>query len=133
MFGLMENLIIEASHEDFFIPRVHFDAKTGILEISGESYLEDTVQFYAPILDWLKHYTESVKTPISLNIRLTYFNTSSSRSILDMLNIIKDYRDAGGDVIITWYYNGEDIEIEEEVEDFIIDTGLDINLVTEKD
>jgi len=125
----MENLIIKGSHGDFFMPDINFNAESGILEISGESYLEDTAKFYAPILKWLREYIKIAHGQIIINIKLTYFNTSSSRSILDILYIIKDFEDNKGDVIVNWFYNGEDTEIEEEVEDFMIDTGLKINLI----
>ena len=125
----MDNLKIKGSHGDFFIPEVDFNAKTGILLLSGESYLEDTAKFYAPVLQWLRDYTDKAYGPIMLNIKLTYFNTSSSRSILDILYILKEYEDNGGDVNINWFYNGDDYEIEEEVEDYMIDTGLKINLI----
>ena len=125
----MENLIIKGSHGDFFMPDINFNAESGILEMSGESYLEDTAKFYAPILKWLREYIEVAHGQIILNIKLTYFNTSSSRSILDILYIVKDFEDNKGDVIVNWFYNGEDKEIEEEVEDFMIDTGLKINLI----
>ena len=49
----MEKLIIKGAHDVFFIPAVDFDPETGICEIGGESYLEDTAKCYAPILDWL--------------------------------------------------------------------------------
>lgn len=129
----MDNLIIKGSHGDFFIPDIDFNADTGILEISGESYIEDTTKFYEPVLGWLKEYTKQAYGSIILNIKLTYFNTSSSRSILDILYIVKNYEDKGGDVTVNWYYNGDDYEIEEEVEDYTIDTGLKINLIVNEE
>lgn len=125
----MENLVIRGSHGDFFIPDIELNATTGILTIAGESYLEDTAKFYAPIITWIRNYIKEVKGPIFLKIKLTYFNTSSSRSILDILYILKEYKDNGGDIIINWYYSGDDIEIEEEVEDYELDTELKINLL----
>lgn len=125
----MENLIIKGSHGDFFIPDINFNAHSGVLEISGESYLEDTAKFYAPVLKWLRDYVDQSYGSLILNIKLTYFNTSSSRSILDILYILKEYEDKGGDVTINWFYSGDDYEIEEEVEDYMIDTGLKINLI----
>lgn len=125
----MDNLVIKGSHGDFFIPDINFNAQSGIFEIGGESYLEDTAKFYAPVLNWLRDYTDQAYGPIIFNVKLTYFNTSSSRSILDILYILKEYEDNGGDVTINWFYTGDDYEIEEEVEDYMIDTGLKINLI----
>ncbi|MEA2043650.1 MAG: DUF1987 domain-containing protein [Bacteroidota bacterium] len=125
----MEDLIIEGSHKDYFIPSVNFNAETGVCEISGESFLEDTVDFYKPILSWLKEYTETVKKPLAFIIKLSYFNTSTSRSLLDILNILKTYEENDGELIINWHYDPQDVDMEEDIEDYMIDTGLDINLI----
>ncbi len=125
----MENIIIQGSHKDYFIPSVNFNAQNGMCEIAGESFLEDTVEFYKPLIKWLEEYTTAVKKPIAFIIKLTYFNTSTSRSILDLLNVLKDYEDNGGEVVINWHYDENDIDMEEDIEDYMIDTGLDINLI----
>ncbi len=125
----MENLKIEGSHKNFFIPTVDFNASTGICQIFGESFLEDTMEFYNPILEWLENYIDSVKGPIALIIKLTYFNTSTSRSILDILNLLKDYQEEGGEVVVNWHYDENDVDMGEDIDDYIIDTGLEINKI----
>ena len=128
----LEDIIIEGSHQNFFTPTVKFNAKTGICEISGESFLENTVEFYQPLIDWLKKYTTEVKKPIAFIIKLSYYNTSTSRALLDMLNILKEYEDNGGEVTVNWHYDENDIDMAEDIEDYMIDTGLKINLIPEK-
>jgi hypothetical protein len=125
----MENLEIEGSHKNFFVPSVSFNAKTGICEISGESFLEDTVEFYRPLIDWIEEYINIVQGPLALIIKLTYFNTSTSRSILDILNLLRDYEEAGGEIVVNWHYDENDIDMEEDIDDYIIDTGLEINKI----
>ncbi len=125
----MENIQIIGSHDVFFVPSVNFNAETGICEISGESYLEETLQFYTPLYEWLEQYFKEVDKPITFNVKLTYFNTSSSRCVLDMLNLIKDYENTGGKVMINWHYDPEDSDMVEEIEDYVIDSELNINMV----
>ena len=125
----MENLEIKGSHKNFFIPTVSFNSKTGICEISGESFLEDTVEFYRPLIDWIEEYIVTIKGPLALIIKLTYFNTSTSRSILDILNLMRDYEESGGEVVVNWHYDENDIDMEEDIDDYIIDTGLEINKI----
>lgn len=125
----MEDLIIKGAHKDYFIPSVNFNAQTGICELSGESFLEDTVEFYKPLIAWLSEFVETIKKPIAFIVKLTYFNTSTSRCILDMLNVLKDYEEEGGEVIVNWHYDENDVDMEEDIEDYMIDTGLDINLI----
>lgn len=124
----MENLIIAGERGEYFIPSVDFNAGSGVLEIAGESYLEDTVKFYEPVLNWIKQYMADVKGKIELNIKLTYFNTSSSRSLLDIFYLMKEYENNGGEINVTWFVKQFDFEMKEEIEDYMLDTDLKITI-----
>jgi hypothetical protein len=123
----MENLVLHTSPETPYFPRVNFDYGTGICEIAGESFMEETYKFYAPLMAWLEQYI-SEKKKVVFNIKLTYFNTSSSRSILDILDLLREYKDSGGEIEVNWFYDHNDPDMEDEVEDFKIESGLDIHL-----
>jgi len=126
----MENLIIEEERDIFFIPSVNFDASTGICEIAGESYLEDTVNFYKQLMDWLELYSTEVNKPLTFNFKLTYFNTSSSKGILDIMKLLKKYDEGGKQITVNWYYPEDDEDNLEEAEDFMADTELKMNLIS---
>ena len=70
-------------------------------------------------------------TPVTFDINLSYYNTSSSKHILEILYILKDFETQGGSVTVNWYYSEEDADIEEEIEDFEIESGLKINLIAQ--
>ncbi len=125
----MQNLEIKGSHGDYEVPTVIFNAATGVCELQGESYLEKTAEFYTQLLDWLDEYIAEVNRPITFNFRLTYFNTSSSKRILYILLKLKEYEDNGGEVTTNWYYDEDDTDMEEEVEDFRIISNLEINAI----
>jgi hypothetical protein len=129
----MQNLEIKGSHGDYDIPTVSFNAETGICELKGESYLEKTTEFYNRLLDWLEEYFTVVNKPIIFNFRLTYFNTSSSKRILYILLKLKEYEDNGSKVTTNWYYDEDDTDMEEEVEDFRIISNLEINSFPDSD
>ncbi|EAY32016.1 DUF1987 domain-containing protein [Microscilla marina] len=124
----MEDLEIKGESGVFYIPNVKMEVSTGTCEISGESYLEDTDEFYNTIIKWIEQYRAEVKKAIKFNFRLTYFNTSSSRGILNVLRTLKDYEDSGAEVEINWYYPDDDDSIAEEAEDYMVSTGLKINM-----
>lgn len=129
----MEDINIKGYHGSYYIPSVNFDSKTGKCEISGESYLEDTLEFYSPLMKWLKEFLKIEGTTIDFNFKLKYYNTSSSKCIVDMLVLFKKYKDKGKKIEVNWYYNAqsEDAEEEiEEVEDFMLETGLKLNMVS---
>ena len=124
----MKNLEIKGEKGIYFVPDVKMNAETGICEIAGESYLEDTVAFYQDIFDWLVRYIQTEK-PITFNFNLSYFNTNSSRSILSILKMLKSYEESGGKVQVNWYYQDGDVDMLEEVEEYIEDSGMKMSLI----
>lgn len=130
----MENLYIEGQHDIYYVPTVDFNAETGICNISGKSYLEDTSQFYLEILEWLNQYFTEVKKPIQFNLKLGFYNTSSSRSLLDIFDLLKIYEDDGGKVEVNWHCREMDFDVvKEEVDDYMLESDLKINVFTFKD
>jgi hypothetical protein len=125
----MESLIIKESDKNHFIPNVHLDANTGQCEIAGESYLEDSASFYEKIKKWLLTYIEDVKKPIHFRFKLAYFNTSSSKGILDVLSILRNYEEQGGSVSVDWYYAENDTDSLDDANDYMDDTGIKMNLI----
>ncbi len=124
----LEILEINGEKDTFYVPHVYFDPDKGYCLLEGESYLENTWEFYERLCSWLRDYTSTGK-PLTFDFKMIYFNTSSSKGILEILLLLKDYEDRGGEVQINWYYPNDDDDILEEAEDFIEDTQLDIKLV----
>lgn len=124
----MENLEILVKPGSHFKPSVFLNAETGVCEIAGESYLEEASLFYKPIYDWLQEYIKTNK-PILFNFRLSYVNTSSSKHVLYILRLLKDYKDSGVSVETNWYIETGDTDTEEDVEDYMIISGLEINII----
>lgn len=108
----MNTLSIKATEDT---PGINFDATTGVLEISGRSLPEDAAGFYKPVLDWLKQYVSSAKANSSLAMKLEYFNTASSKIILDIFNIIEKIT---ADKKVIWYFDKDDEDMQEAGEEF---------------
>ncbi len=123
----MENFHIKA---DTFIPEIDFNAGTGVLNISGESYHEYTLEFYQPAFDWLNRFLQSPNQTIQLNFRMTYFNTSTSRRFLEIFDRLETYeKEQGGSVEVNWYYKANDVDMRDSGEEYSEDTDLKVNLV----
>jgi hypothetical protein len=125
----MKNLHLNIHPELIYYPIVDFNYQTGILDISGESYMEETYTFYEPVIHWIREFVAEGK-PVIFNIKLTYFNTSSSRFILETIDILKDYKDMKGNVQINWYYKKDDPDMLNEIGDFVKETEMEINTST---
>jgi hypothetical protein len=123
----MENYVINGST---YIPSVSFDATNHVLEIAGESYHEYTVEFFQPIMDWLKNYLATPGKTVVFNFKMTYFNTSSSRRFLEIFDMLEDYHTKkGGQVTVNWYYQAGDLDMLESGEEYAEDVGLPFNFI----
>ncbi len=127
----MEDLFIPVLEDEYDKPFVHFRADSGVCEISGESFPEKTAEFYDRLITWLKQYMEEVKGPIDFSIRLSYFNTSSSKRILEIMILLQKYIQTGGKVNCSWHYDPEDLDMEEDIEDLKIISKLSLEMIPE--
>ncbi len=125
----MENLFIKAENGTFFTPQVDFNA-SGECMISGESYLEDTFNFYARLREWVSEYFNQGNENLVMSFKMKYFNTSSSRALLELMNLLKEYNKKGKSVSIKWYYpEPDDDEMLMEGEDFEADSKLEFEYI----
>jgi len=102
-------------------PTVLFDADKGFIEIKGRSIPENSIEFYKPLVDWLDKYAteENAQGHTNVNIQLEYFNTSSSKCILDVFKKLEAINKLDGkEVIINWYYEEDDEDMLEAGEDY---------------
>ena len=111
----MDPIIIEGTPKT---PTVNFDATTGKIEIKGRSIPENSIEFYKPLVDWLESYSGAPLANTVVNIQLEYFNTSSSKCILDIFKKLENIAKAGSAVIINWYYEEDDEDMLEAGEDY---------------
>lgn len=99
-------------------PAVILDAGSGIFEISGRSLPEDVTAFYSPLLSWLDEYAASPNDKTVFAFKLVYFNTASSKLLLDVLMKLEDIHADGHDVVINWYYPDDDEDMQEAGEEY---------------
>ncbi len=94
-------------------PNVILDAAENNMEISGRSLPEDVSSFYGPILNWLAEYIKNPNQKTVFNFKLVYFNTASSKLILDILMKLEEVSKKGGNVVVRWYYPEDDEDMQE--------------------
>lgn len=121
----MEVISIEGTSKT---PSVHIDLSKGILKIIGRSMPEDATQFYNPVIDWFRRYSKNPNPELTLDVHLEYFNTSSSKNLLEIFKVVTE---AGNP--INWYYDVDDEDMQEAGEDFIFIVGESIRLIEKQD
>lgn len=99
-------------------PTVTLDKENNIFEISGRSLPEDVVVFYKPILEWLDEYKNDPLDLTVFNFKLEYFNTASSKLLLDVLLKLEDIHNDGHEVLVKWHYPDDDEDMEEAGEEY---------------
>ena len=122
----MNPIIISAAEDT---PGVRLDAANDIFELSGRSLPEDVVKFYKPILDWLDEYAQSPNANTVFNFKLSYFNTASSKIILDILMKLEGMHDAGKNISIRWNYPSDDEDMMEAGEEYADIVSVPIEMV----
>lgn len=129
----MESFYLERTPKT---PKISFNVEDGSFEISGRSIPENSIEFYKPVLEWLEEYiAHPKKKGTSFEVKLEYFNTSSSKCLVEIFRKLEKLKKEGGDVAIKWYYEEEDEDMQESGEDFkeIIKLPISMVMVDEKD
>lgn len=112
----MDTLLIEGSAKT---PTIKFDSNSGVVEIKGRSIPENSIEFYKPLIDWLEKYAIKPQPNTTVNIQLEYFNTSSSKCILDVFKKLENINKSGNSsVIINWHFEEDDEDMSEAGEDY---------------
>ncbi|MBN8703093.1 MAG: DUF1987 domain-containing protein [Bacteroidetes bacterium] len=111
----MEQLSIEGTPKT---PTISFDSANGRLLIKGRSIPENSIEFYKPLVDWLEKYAMKPNTATAVDIQLEYFNTSSSKCILDVFKKLESINKSGSQVVINWHYESDDEDMLEAGEDY---------------
>lgn len=124
---LMDNLYI---HPTDYTPEVVFDADSGILRIEGESYHEQSMVFYQPIISWLRDYLSQTDLSVEMHFKISYFNTLSSRRFIEILELFEGYDEKHkGQIKIFWHYNTSDVDMLESGKEFANETYLAFDFV----
>tara|TARA_B110000879_G_C11137718_1_gene498855 strand:- start:1147 stop:1518 length:372 start_codon:yes stop_codon:yes gene_type:complete len=96
-------------------PTVQFNLEPLNMSISGRSIPENSIEFYQPLLDWVQANLQTDGTSLEISIRLEYFNTSSSKCIMDLLKRVEK---SPCEATVLWYYEDEDEDMLEAGEDY---------------
>lgn len=99
-------------------PNVSFDPERGNLLLKGRSIPENSIEFYRPLVDWLDKYSHTPRSKTVVDIQLEYFNTSSSKCLLDLFKKLENMSKDGNEVIVNWYYEEDDEDMLEAGEDY---------------
>ena len=125
---MMETLIVEKTE---YTPQIEMDASKHLIDIKGDSFPENTYDFYKPVLNWIEAYFSTVADAKTvMNMEINYFNSSSSQLFFDLFDILEAAVEKGATIDINWIYVTKNESSMEAGEDFKEEfESLKINLV----
>jgi hypothetical protein len=112
---MMPKLSIEGTSKS---PEILMDEEFGIIEIKGTSFMEESLDFYAPVMNWITDYICS-PFDTTVNVELMYFNSASAKILLMIFKQLKMVRKKNFRLTINWRYSEDDQDI--------LDSGMDFS------
>ena len=111
----MDTLIIKQQDNTI---GVVLDKEKKIFSFEGRSLPENTVKFFEPVIKWIEAYKNNPADETYINMNFIYFNTSSAKMILEVLELFDEIKKTGKDVKIIWHYMEGDYDIREAGEEY---------------
>jgi hypothetical protein len=99
-------------------PGVRLSKSKGVFEIIGVSYPEDVRIFYGPILQWLADYNEQPNDKTVFVFKLDYFNTATSKILLDVMMSLEKIHKEGHECLVEWHFEIGDEDLQESGVDY---------------
>jgi len=122
-----ESVSIQGSSET---PEIKLDSNEGEIKFSGRSMPEDAKSFYAPLKQWIEQYSKDPQKGTNVIFAFEYFNTASSKMIMELIECVKMVQDNDPDLRVEWHYLEDDDDMLEAGEDYSDITGLDFEFLS---
>jgi len=71
-------------------PKVVLDHESGEMFLGGRSIPDNALDLFGPMLDWAAKYVENPQKITKIVFNFEYYNTASSKSILEFLLIMNE-------------------------------------------
>ena len=125
----MNDLTLNATQSS---PSVTTDTSAGLLEMRGDSYPENSFDFFAPVLGWVETYLSESDRPLRVELHLLYLNTSSVKVMMDLFDRLEEAHGGGREVSVHWYYDADNGRIAELAEEFKEDCTFPFEIVVQE-
>lgn len=122
----MEKLFLRATSKT---PKLDFDPEAGKFSIAGRSIPENSIEFYTPVYEWIDNYIALSKELTIVDVKLEYFNTSSSKCLVEVFRKFEKLHTKGSQVVINWFYEEDDEDMQESGEDFMEIIRIPFNMI----
>ena len=117
----MEKSFFFAGTEDK--PKINFDPRNNIFEITGNSFPEESPKFYIPLISWVTEYSDFANPETHVVCKFEYFNSLSAKLLDELFFELQKITKKGKKVSVSWFYQPDD--------NFILEKGQEYKNVLE--
>ncbi|WP_027996301.1 biofilm regulation phosphoprotein SiaC [Simplicispira psychrophila] len=122
------NLTIAGSQST---PSIAGDWALGLLRMQGDSYPENSFEFFGPIIDWLERFLQKTSAPLRLELRLVYMNTSSVKAMMDIFDLLEEAHQQHRQVCVDWYYDSRNERVMSLADEFREDCSFSFQIAAD--
>jgi hypothetical protein len=122
----MEDYIQERTHKT---PSIRAYAN-GEITIEGVAIPESVLEDFKDFTIWFEKYASNPAKKTVVNIRLDYFNTSSSAYLLKIFKNLYVLKTKGNNIVVNWYHEEDDLEIKESGHDYATIVDVELNVLS---
>ncbi|BDD04385.1 DUF1987 domain-containing protein [Aureibacter tunicatorum] len=124
---MMSNFYLKSTPKT---PYINFEGDTGDFRLAGRSIPENSIEYYRPLMEWLESYIDHPAKEINIEARFEYFNTSSSKCLVEMFRLFERiHKDGKSSVYMKWYYEEDDEDMMDSGEDFSLIFGFPVEII----
>jgi len=110
-------------------PQIDLDLDNGVLDFIGRSLPHNSEQFYSRVYHWLEEYLNEPKGETTVNMKLDYLDTSSSKHLYNIFQKLDAVSERGQKVQVNWHYESGDDEMAETGKDYQSFFGMDFKFI----
>jgi len=88
-------------------PEINFDITTGEFWIEGNSFFNNSGEFFIELIKWVKGQKIKPTEKIKLHVSLEYFDSSSKKGVVELIKTLIEWCKKS-QLEIYWHYNSED-------------------------
>lgn len=114
-------------------PDVSLNKETGEFRLEGRLYPENPFAFFDTVNVWIDYYLSLNPKKLNVFLDIAYYNTTSSKLLLNLLKKIVSFESTNFDLSITWQYGQEDEEMKRTIANFATLLEFPITIIEEKD
>jgi len=101
----------------------------GIVRLRGRSILENSAEFYEPVIEWINRYIENPADLTCIDIQLEYFNSATAKFLISLIQRLTRVCLNNKKYKVNWYYEDGDEDILERGEYIASVLEADFNFI----